>query len=350
MWTDSKIFLEDLEAVAAAKFIPWDKLKNKTIFVTGATGLIGQTFISAVLYYSTVKHMPLTVLALVRDVQKAEQIFEQQRKACGNLSFIEGSVEVLPKIEEEIHYIVHGASPTASAFFAQQPVDTIKTAVLGTINVLELAKEKQVQGLVYLSSMESYGAPTQDTLLKEKDVDYMNPLLVRNCYPQSKRLCENLCVSYFAQYQVPAMSARLSQTFGPGIAISDNRVFAQFARCAQKSENIVLLTTGESKRTYIYTMDAVSALLTILLNGAHGECYNVSNMGTYCSVYEMAQMVVQKLTQGRICVEIQQDASQAIQFPPPHKYYLDSAKLQELGWTATVSLQDMYVRMMEEMK
>lgn len=347
MWTESEIFLQDLQAVAAATFIPWDKLENKTIFVTGATGLIGQTLISALLYYSMVKHMPLKVLALVRDREKAERIFARQLKDCGNLFFVEGTVEQLPEIAEEVHYIVHGASPTASLFFAQQPVDTIKTAVLGTMHVLELAKEKQVKGVVYLSSMEVYGSPTQDTPLREKDVDYMNPLLVRNCYPESKRLCETLCASYFAQYRVPTTAARLSQTFGPGVEPSDNRVFAQFARCVQSNEDIVLLTTGESKRTYVYTMDAISALLTILLNGVPGECYNVSNMDTYCSVYEMAQMAAKELAQGRIEVKICVDSVQSVKFSPPHKYYLDNTKLRGLGWKATVPLQEMYLRMME---
>ena len=85
-------------------------------------------------------------MALVRNVKKAEKIFSEQLKAEQNLEFVQGSIEEIPEIKENIDYIIHCASPTASSFFIEYPVETIKTAVQGTINVLELAKEKKIKG------------------------------------------------------------------------------------------------------------------------------------------------------------------------------------------------------------
>lgn len=84
-----------------------------------------------------------------------------------SLSFIVGSVESLPEVREKVDYIIHGTSPTASLYFVQHPVETIQTAVKGTKNILELAKQNQVESVLYLSSMEVYGAPLTDKLIPE---------------------------------------------------------------------------------------------------------------------------------------------------------------------------------------
>ena len=115
--------------------------------------------------------------------------------------------------------------------------------------------------------MEVYGSPKNEDLLSEEDLGYLNPLNVRNCYPESKRMSESLVASYAREYGIRSMSIRLAQTFGPGVEYGDKRVFAEFARCAMEKKDIVLLTDGKSKRCYLYTMDAVSAILTVLLKG-----------------------------------------------------------------------------------
>ena len=107
------ILQEDLEKIAGADFIPWDAMKNATVLVTGATGLIGYTLVSGLLYANQEKHLNLSVLALVRNKEKAEQRFEGA-KGKEALQFVVGSVEDLPTIDMPIDYIIHGASQTAS--------------------------------------------------------------------------------------------------------------------------------------------------------------------------------------------------------------------------------------------
>ena len=120
------IFQEDIRNVAKADFIPWDMLAEKTIFVTGATGLIGATVINALNYANKVKQLNLKVLALVRDQNRAEERFKDIL-GDGVLSFAVGSVEQLPDIDIPIDYIIHGASQTASREFVNHPVETLET-------------------------------------------------------------------------------------------------------------------------------------------------------------------------------------------------------------------------------
>lgn len=346
MWIDNKIYREDMQSVAECKCIDWDKIAGKTVLVTGATGLIGSTLIDSLLYADTTIGLNIRIVALVRNVEKARIKFKKQLLDSNNLEFVEGTVEDLPEFDMDIGYIVHGASPTASNFFVEKPVETIKISVQGTIKLLDLAVKKHVKGFIYLSSMEVYGAPHTDDVIFETQGTTVDTMSVRSCYPEAKRLCESLCASYASEYAVPAMVVRLAQTFGAGVNIyEDNRVFAEFARCAIDGKDIVLQTAGTSKRCYLYTAEAVSAILTVLLYGKVGEAYNAANKGTYCSIVEMAKLVACKIAKYKINVCIPTEGKHEKKFSPPHNLNLDTSKLEKLGWKAEVDLADMYTRM-----
>lgn len=348
MWIESQIFKEDLEYINNVDFVDWKKLENKTVLVTGGTGLIGYYFINALLFRNLTMQSNIKVIALVRDLDKANKMYNVQLKTDCGLKFIIGDVEEVHAIEEQIDFIMHGASPTASNFFVEYPVETIKTAVQGTINMLEFAKRKEVQGFVYLSSMEVYGAPQTDDLIFEYQATTVDTMSVRSCYPEAKRLCESLCVSYASEYNVPANAIRLAQTFGPGVPKGDNRVFAEFARCAMQGKDIVLQTAGTSKRCYLYNADAVTSILTIMTVDVKGEIYNAANSDTYCSIVEMARMVAEELGKDNTKVIVPTDGKHERKFPPPHMLNLDSSKLQALGWKATRDLKEMFKRMVED--
>lgn len=345
MWLENKIFEEDLQYINSVDFVDWCNLENKTVFITGATGLIGYYFASALIYRNLMFNSNIKVIALVRSIEKARSMFAEQLKVDCGISFVVGDVECLPEIKEDIDYIVHGASPTASNFFVEKPVETIKIAVQGTINMLELAKDKKVKGFVYLSSMEVYGAPHTEDLILETQGTTVDTMSVRSCYPEAKRLCESLCASYANEYGVLANVIRLAQTFGPGVPVDDNRVFAEFARCALQNRDIVLQTAGTSKRCYLYNADAVTAILTVLLCNKNSEAFNVANSKTYCGIVEMANMVAKELGEDKIKVRVPTDGKHEQKFPPPHLLKLDSGKIEAMGWKATKDLKEMYERM-----
>lgn len=325
MWAEN-ILESDLESVCTAQFIPWDELRGKTFFITGATGLIGNTLIRALLYASRERMLDLHVAALVRDEERARERFGP---AADEMTLIVGTVEELPEIDIPIDYIVHGASRTASKAFVSQPVETIITAVRGTENILELARRKRVSGMAYLSSMEMYGFPEKGHKVTEAEAGAFSPLGLRNSYPISKLLCENLCCGYASEYKVPAKILRLTQTFGPGVNYNDGRIFAEFGRCVLEKRDIVLKTKGETERSYLYTADAATAILTVLLKGEAGQAYNAADESTYCSIAEMARKVA---CMGSIQVRFDLQNNEKQGYLDTLYMDLDTTRLKSLGW------------------
>ena len=336
------IFDAELKVCLGDTAIPWDKLNGASVLVTGATGLIGSCLVRVLSEYAQRSMTSLTIYALVRDREKAEVLVANCVRPC-NLVLLEGDVCHPIQLDSSVDYIVHAASRTDSAGFVTDPVSVIDTTISGIKSVLEFAKDHGARGVVFLSTMEVYGLNSEGGRIAESTYDSLDPLSVRNCYPISKCMAENICCAYHLQYGVPVTIARLAQSFGPGVQPGDGRVFSYFARCVLENQDIVLKTKGESKRVYVYTLDAVSAILILLIKGTRGEAYNIANEETYCSIREMAEMVSDRVAGGRIAVKT--ELEDCPQYMPPHFLNLSSAKLRKLGWVPRYSLEDMYRRL-----
>ena len=313
-----------------------EELIGKKVYITGATGLIGSNLVNELL-----KIKGIDIILQVRNKEKAKRMFGERVKyeVCELLD--------TPKYEGMVDYIVHCANPTSSQFFVNNPVETINLAVNGTIKILEFAKEKNVDGFVFLSTMEVYGYPERGHKVKENEGGSFDTSVVRNCYPLSKQTCESLCAAYASEYGVPTRVLRLTQTFGPGVDYNDGRVFAEFARCAIEKKDIVLKTKGETEREYLYTLDAVSAILTVLLDGKDGEVYTAANEDTFCSVYEMAKMVADM---SGINVLIKEQDISELGYANTLHMDLDTSKLKSLGWKPNFGLKEMFRNLLESLK
>lgn len=338
---------EDIEMLCNGQHGDWGELEGSTIFVTGATGLIGFALVRTLLQFGKTLYNAPKVIALVRNMEKADMMYADVPRK--NLDFLVSDITQPFNVPEAVDYIIHGASETSSIAFVRNPVETIKTGLDGTRNMLEMAKAKEVKGFVYLSSMEVYGAPETDEKILENHAAHLDTMSVRTSYPESKRMCETLCNAYCAEYGIPAKVVRLTQTFGPGVSYDDKRVFAEFARCAIEKRDIVLHTKGETRRSYLYLVDAVNAILTVLLHGKNGEAYNAANEDTYCSIYEMAELVANKCAGGDIKIDVQIENENKFGYAPALKMNLDVKKLRELGWTATKNLEEMFLTLCDSM-
>lgn len=345
----TQIIQQDMEYICQAEYIPWDKLKNKTILITGGTGLIGMTLIKGLLYANHSRNLNLHILALVRSLEKVKAVFSESETADSCIEFRCCELDKPITLEQHVDYIIHGASPTASAYFVSHPVETIKTGISGTMQLLDIAAEQKADGFLFLSSMEVYGKVATEETLTEDVLGFINPLSVRSCYPETKRMCEALAASYAKEYSIRAMSIRLAQTFGPGIPYQDNRVFAMMARCAIEGENILLQTKGQSRHPYLYTAQAVTAILCVLLCGEAGESYNAANEDTYCSIAEMGEMVAEEFGKGKIRVTFAENGDVS-KYPETTFWKLSADKLMNLGWRPEKDLKYIFERMIEVMK
>lgn len=326
---NNSIFEEDIKNII--NDFDMSVFDGKTILVTGATGLIGKLCVKSLLNsgYNT------QVIALVRDEEKAKNILGESKR----LTYLVQDINQRINTTRRVDYIIHAASTTSSKDFVEKPVETIYTAINGSRNILEFAKNKRLEGMVYLSSLEIYGVNEKENI-KERDYGYIDILNPRSSYSESKKMVETMCISYGTEYGIPVKIARLAQTFGAGVSISDNRVFAQFAKAIINKENIILHTKGETKRNYCYTTDAVRGIFTILTKGENNNAYNVANENSYCSISEMAHLLENEYTK----VEYKIDEVNR-GYNPTVKIALNTEKLNALGWEAKVNLKEMFDRL-----
>ena len=329
----NKFVEEDAENIT--KQFDMSVFDNKTVLVTGATGLIGSLCVRSLLAsgYNT------KILALVRNKDKADKMFGENK----NLELLVQDIQAPITTDKHVDYIIHTASVTASKDFVEKPVETIMTALNGTTNVLEFAKKAKCTSVIYLSSLEVYGIPTKE-IVTENDYGYIDIQTPRGSYPEGKRIAENLCVSFCSEYGVPVKIARLTQTFGAGVSKNDNRVFAQFAKSVIEKRDIILHTKGRTKRCYCYTTDAVTAIFTILTKGEN-TAYNVANKNTYISIYDMAKSLENSNT--KVVIETD-DKNHG--YNPEMQICLDTKKLEQLGWKANTSLDVMFNRLIGSME
>lgn len=337
------ILKDDLEYITNFN-LPYQKLKEHTVLVTGATGLIGFQLIKALLAIGNIR-----IIALIRNMDKAKRIYTNEEMQ--NISFVIGDIVGKINVDMDVDYIFHCAAVTTSKIMINNPVETIITSVNGTNNILKLALEKNSKSVVFISSMEMYGAFNSNVgEITEETIGYIDPLELRSNYPESKRLCENMCIAYLHEYNVPVKIARLAQTFGAGILPWENRVFAQFARSVLNETDIVLHTKGLSEGNYCYTSDCITGLFTILLKGENGEAYNISNPKNHTTIANMAKMVVENIANNKIKVIYDIPESNTYGYATETKMKLNSDKLQKIGWIPHVDLEESYNRMIEQLK
>lgn len=316
-------------------------LSDSRFMITGATGLIGSTIVRCLLALN--KGINITIP--VRNKEKAITMYGVD---ASYLNIVECDLmEYCTSLEDNFDYIIHCASPTAGSFMNEHPVETYELAVETTRALLQYARKHTIKAMVYVSSLEYYGQNFDDQIITEDFQGYVDATSARSSYPMGKRAAEYLCFAYAQEYGVPAKVARLTQTFGAGVAADDNRVFAQFARSVMEGIDIILHTTGESAKPYCYTTDCVAAIFTILLKGANGGAYNVANQDTYINIREMAEFLRDNFAP-EINVVIEDLPEMG--YAPVTKLHLSSKKLMALGWKPQYDLKEMFYRLIESMK
>lgn len=197
-------------------------------------------------------------------------------------------------------------------------------------SLLEIAKDIQGSRLLYISSSEVYGRKDENRPYLESDYGYVDILNPRACYPSSKRVAETMCAAYHEEYGVDFVVVRPGHIYGPSITDTDSRASAQFTRKAVAGEDIVMKSAGNQLRSYTYTLDCASAILTVLLKGKCGEAYNISNSQSVVTIRELAECIAE--TAGVNVVFEQATDQEQKSYNMMDNSSLDSSKLESLGW------------------
>ena len=185
------IIQEDLEKIISFKAVDWKVFQGKTVLISGANGMLPSYMVETLLYLNKKYDYHIKVIALVRNLEKAQMCFSEHIEDEA-LDFLVQDVAEPIEYDGDIHFIIHAASQAAPSYYGVDPVGTFKANTLGTLNMLELAKEKRLEGFLYFSTGAVYGnLPGEKIILKEDNPGAVNILDIRNCYGESKRAGES---------------------------------------------------------------------------------------------------------------------------------------------------------------
>lgn len=336
---EKDVVRKDMEELVNLKYVPFEKLKGKAVLVTGATGMLAYYFTMALMHLNLTRDYKIKVIALVRNKAKAEDKFSGFLQ---NEYFEILAQDVCDEInyDGDVDYIFHAAGACSPYFIKNNPTGIISANTQGTVNVLELAKKKNVTNIVYPSTREIYGKVEGVEFIKETDMGVFDPMEARSCYPESKRIAETILKSYEVQFGIPFTVLRIAHSYGPGMIIdSDGRVMSDFISDAVNSRNIVMKSDGMALRAFCYVTDAVGAIFLAMLEGERGSVYNLANETEPTPIRDVAQMLCDLFPERNIKVifEIAQNTGAYCNYA---RVGLDTAKLEALGWKPQVKLID----------
>ncbi len=253
----------------------------KRILVTGGSGFIGS-------------HLSKTLLSLGNDVLVVDNFYSSSRHNVLELLSEPGFElmrhDVTFPLYVEVDQIYHLACPASPVFYQRDPVQTTKTCVHGSINMLGLAKRLRVP-ILLASTSEVYGDPAMHPQA-ESYWGNVNPIGIRSCYDEGKRCAETLFFDYHRQHGLPVKVARIFNTYGPNMLPNDGRVVSSFIVQALRGEPVTIFGDGSQTRSFCYVDDMVRGLIG-LMNSAE-EATGPVNLGNPCE-YTMIDLATKVL-------------------------------------------------------
>ena len=320
-------------------------LRGNTLAVSGATGFVGSLLARLVVWANDNLGLGARLALCLRDEAKLESLMPG---ICGREDVELAHVDFVDPCEPlavGFDYLVHTAAITTSKMMVERPADVLGISFNGVRWALESARLHEGSKVVFLSSMEACGSFGVATDAYENTMGVIDMESVRSCYPEGKRMGELMCLAYATQYGVDAVAGRLAQTFGAGILPGEGRVFKQFAESAMAGEPIVLHTDGLSEGSYVYSTDALEAILALLDRGEAGQTYNIANEACHTTIRGMAEMVAREFGGEGCEVVIEGQDSSKFGYAAPTRMTLRSDKLRGLGWEPRVGLVEAYGRL-----
>ncbi|RWR76790.1 UDP-glucuronic acid decarboxylase 6 [Cinnamomum micranthum f. kanehirae] len=296
---------------------------NMRILVTGGAGFIGSHLVDKLMENEK------------NEVIVVDNFFtgskDNLRKWIGHPRFELIRHDVTEPLLVEVDQIYHLACPASPIFYKYNPVKTIKTNVIGTLNMLGLAKRVGAR-ILLTSTSEVYGDPLEHPQ-KEEYWGNVNPIGVRSCYDEGKRVAETLMFDYHRQHGIEIRIARIFNTYGPRMNIDDGRVVSNFIAQALRGESLTVQAPGTQTRSFCYVSDMVDGLIR-LMEGDNTGPINIGNPGEF-TMMELAE-TVKELIDPAVPLKIVENTPD-----DPRQRKPDITKAKELlGWEPKVKLRE----------
>lgn len=288
----NELYLEDINnTIRLVKDI--DKLNNKTVFITGANGMIGSYIIDTLMILNIMYNYSIRIIANSRSKEKLKSRFANYlEEDC--FDFYIGDINKEITYQGDIDYIINCASNTHPYQYSTDPIGTIMTNIEGTANVLEFASKSKAKKVIFLSSVEIYGENINNVdRFKENEMGYINCNSLRAGYNEAKRCGEALCQAYIESKDLDISIIRLPRIYGPTVKKDDTKALSQFINKALNKEDIVLKSEGNQYFSYLYIADTVSGILRTIIAGKKGEVYNLGNLESDVRLKDLAHLVAE---------------------------------------------------------
>ena len=255
------------------------------VLITGAAGFIGShlcdKFISSGFFVIGIDNL------LTGNIDNISHLINKN-----NFEFIECDVTKGLVIDANVDYILHFACPASPVDYMNYPIETLKVDSLGTLNTLELAKEKGARYL-FASTSEIYGDPLEHPQ-KEEYWGNVNSVGPRSVYDEAKRFSEALCMAYYRKYKMDIRIVRIFNTYGPRMRINDGRVVPNFIYQALTGHDLTVYGTGEQTRSFCYISDLLEGIYKVVLKkGIDGQIFNLGNPDEY-KILDFAKIIIEK--------------------------------------------------------
>ena len=240
--------------------------------------------------------------------------------------------DIVEPILLEVDWIFNMACPASPIHYQYNPVKTVKTSVMGAINMLGLAKRVRAR-ILQASTSEVYGDPEIHPQ-QESYWGSVNPIGLRSCYDEGKRVAETLMMDYHRQNHVDIKLVRIFNTYGPRMHINDGRVVSNFIVAALKEKPLEIFGDGEQTRSFCYVNDLIDVILKMMNKDDFIGPVNIGNPGEF-TIRELAEKIL-KLTGSRSKIQVRQERSD----DPVRRRPDISLAREKLSWEPSVDLEE----------
>ena len=266
------VFAEDIRIIANELSRFYDDLEGKTVLIAGGKGFLGTYFKNVLTKINQTLSKPTKIIIMDSLITSKDKNDENDT----NVEFLEQDISQSFEIQNDVDYIIHAASIASPPTYRKFPIKTVDVNYQGTKNLLEVAKEKKIKSMLFLSSSEIYGDP-EIFPTPESYVGKVSCTGPRACYDESKRLAETISILYFQQYSIPIKIARPFNVYGPYLNLNDGRIIPDFMNNAMNKSEIIIHSDGTPTRSFCYARDAISGFFKLLFSNHDGIICNVGN-------------------------------------------------------------------------